>query len=260
VLDYFLELFGTVIGQPYSSEQLKEIYEEGCKRYEEKVPPGYKDLDDKKGLVKRYSDTVIKGEYGDLILWKQIINKSKTECRPIIFISDDVKEDWRENENGKKKPRKELIAMTGQEFLLYTTEYFLEDAKAYLSIDVKDATLTEVQDLQIFTDDSGAKFIPAYQLRGALRHKFTNIVQKQDLITELITLHNEHNALENELHENKQKSLVYAISLNDSDFQYNEGLDSTINDLAQRKEIIETQMKFIGLKIELVRRKLEADE
>lgn len=67
VLDYFIELFDGVIGKPYTAVELSIIYEEGEKRYEEKVPPGYKDLD-KKGLVKRYGDTVIKSEYGGLLI------------------------------------------------------------------------------------------------------------------------------------------------------------------------------------------------
>lgn len=134
VLETFKRISRT-IGSSYSKEELDEIYLEGEERYKLNIPPGYKDLQDKQGEFKIYGETTIKNEYGDLILWKQIIDKAKIEKKPVVFITDDVKEDWRENNKGKKVPRKELIneffERTKQQFMMYTTESFLKHTIKY---------------------------------------------------------------------------------------------------------------------------------
>lgn len=150
VLKHFRSLYSDNIGEPFTKEELEEVYLDGEKRYEEKVPPGYKDLEDKKGLFKLYGDTVIKSEFGDLILWKQIIHKSKQENKPVIFITDDAKEDWWNIEQQKKikGPRKELVNefvnLTNQEFIMYNTESFLNNAKEVLDLEVDDRAIKEV--------------------------------------------------------------------------------------------------------------------
>ncbi|WFA86498.1 PIN-like domain-containing protein [Paenibacillus amylolyticus] len=124
-----------VFGGSYSKERLDEIYSEGEERYKSNIPPGYADLKDKQGEFKIYGNTTIKNEYGDLILWNQIIDKAIIEKKPVVFISDDVKEDWREKNKGMKVPRKELIneffEKTKQQFLMYTTESFLKHTTKY---------------------------------------------------------------------------------------------------------------------------------
>ncbi|MFW5436345.1 PIN-like domain-containing protein [Paenibacillus apiarius] len=148
VLEQFLKFYSNRIGDPFSEDELKAVYSEGEERYSKKIPPGYEDLKDKQGEFKVFENTVIKSEYGDLILWKQIINKSNTDKKAVIFITDDSKEDWREKEKGKKVPRKELIneftTITGQDFLMYTSESFLKDARIFLQMDVNDSTIAEV--------------------------------------------------------------------------------------------------------------------
>ena len=50
--------------------------------------------------------------YGDLILWFQIIDYAKEKKCPIIFVTNDVKEDWWQQEKDDKTkdtPRHELL-------------------------------------------------------------------------------------------------------------------------------------------------------
>ena len=49
--------------------------------------------------------------YGDLIVWKQTIEKAKESNRDVIFVTDDKKNDWFEAKvKGKRSgPRKELL-------------------------------------------------------------------------------------------------------------------------------------------------------
>jgi hypothetical protein len=75
------------VGKEYSYDKLMEIVKEGSFRYENCIPPGYKDEQGKEGLQK----------YGDLIIWKQIMQHAEKQNKPVILISNDIKSDWIDN-------------------------------------------------------------------------------------------------------------------------------------------------------------------
>lgn len=145
-LDQLTTLFDGKVGQEFSFDELQEIFKEGAIRYEKKIPPGYKDIDKKN---KGNSNI-----YGDLIIWKQLINYGIQNQKPIIFITDDRKEDWWQIEQGKTiRPRQELISefykKTGIRILIYSTDKFMEYAKEKnLVTDLKQESIKEVKDLR----------------------------------------------------------------------------------------------------------------
>jgi hypothetical protein len=114
------KLFDSCVGECYDDKKLAEIKKDGEIRYSKKIPPGFKDLkkdDDKK--------------FGDLILWKQIIDKAKDIKKPVVFISGDVKEDWWLEKDGKRimplpALKKEIFDEAGVDFHIYTADRFLE--------------------------------------------------------------------------------------------------------------------------------------
>lgn len=120
ILDKINYLFEGCVGCCYVDEELLKIKKDGESRYSKKIPPGFKDSkkdDDKK--------------YGDLILWKQIIDKAKDIKKPIIFISGDVKEDWWLEKDGKRimplpQLKKEIFDEAEVDFHIYTADRFLE--------------------------------------------------------------------------------------------------------------------------------------
>ncbi|MEZ8709469.1 PIN-like domain-containing protein, partial [Vibrio alginolyticus] len=81
--------------EPSGQTWLDGIYQEGKIRYENKVPPGFKDGN--KGNKPEdsffvYNSLSYEKQYGDLILWKQLIEKAKDkdiDC--VIFVTDDGK-------------------------------------------------------------------------------------------------------------------------------------------------------------------------
>lgn len=151
------KLFENKIGEkPNDQDWLKKIYDDGKQRYENKVPPGYEDKKEKEKQPNFvYSDLEYIPMYGDLIIWKQIIEKAKNEnIKSIIFISDDVKEDWLYSVDlkGKKEigARAELRDEIHKQsdinlFTILTTSDFMKEGKANLEIDVSEDSINEVK-------------------------------------------------------------------------------------------------------------------
>lgn len=141
VLESIHDLFDNSVGNPYDNTKIESIYSEGKKRYEKKIPPGYKD--DKKPDNKKF---------GDLILWYQIIGKAIETKKPIILISGDVKEDWWLVKEGKRimslpQLKKEMYEKANVDFHIYTADRFLELYKSGAkSIDEK--TIREVRKIR----------------------------------------------------------------------------------------------------------------
>lgn len=151
--DLVLQIFNGKIGQGFDKKKLQEIYKEGDKRYDSKIPPGYKDI--KKEGAHLYEDKEYVRKFGDLILWKEIIEKSKSEnLKYVVLVTGDVKEDWWFEKRGKKLgPRIELLNEIYSEvasldtFYMYDTSSFLQYAKKELELDVKESSINETKEL-----------------------------------------------------------------------------------------------------------------
>lgn len=119
------------VGRDFTFEEIVDITKEGKHRYEFSIPPGYMDLKEKKG-------TQI---FGDLIIWKQILEYASEIKKPILFICNDIKEDWCYNEDGKvkriKSPREELIKeifdKSKVEFWMYNLPQFLYKSNEFIA-------------------------------------------------------------------------------------------------------------------------------
>jgi len=140
ILDEVTELFNKKVGEKYNEKEIKKIYEEGKLRYEKKIPPGYEDSKTKKD----------EQQYGDLIIWHQLIDRAKKDKTPIILITSEQKEDWWYKFKGEIiSPRPELIEEMNDKsetsFYMYRVEPFLIHAKEYLKTDIKDEALDEIK-------------------------------------------------------------------------------------------------------------------
>jgi hypothetical protein len=134
VMNTITNIFENKVGVPYTEDKYKQICKTGESRYQKKIPPGFKDK-----------------EYGDLIIWFQIIDKAKETKKPIIFITDDKKEDWWLKYEGKKKPRPELIneiySEAGIKFYMYQSDRFMYWAQKWLGEEIQDDSIQEVEDI-----------------------------------------------------------------------------------------------------------------
>ena len=125
ILSQLMELFEGKVGRKFTDEEIDNIKKEGENRYAEGLPPGYKDA------KKKISVNDDNNMFGDLIIWKQIIEYSRTEKKDILFIINDRKEDWWNIIHGKTigprvELRKEFYEETSQKFHMYTMESFLQ--------------------------------------------------------------------------------------------------------------------------------------
>ncbi|MBO9100020.1 MULTISPECIES: PIN-like domain-containing protein [unclassified Rhizobium] len=150
-IDSLLE--GKVGGRP-DQKYIDAIVSEGKFRYKFKQPPGFADEEGKKDLF--YTDYGVQyiGIYGDLILWKQILDYAKEKnLQSIIFVTDDSKPDWWNISSGKTLgPRPELVSEIKAHsdvdaFHMYSVERFLKLAKEHLNIDVSTGSITEAREI-----------------------------------------------------------------------------------------------------------------
>lgn len=135
------ELFTGQVGAKPKVERIAAVHKEGADRYAKKIPPGFED-------AKKAAEGGDK--FGDLVIWMEMIEKAKTDKRPIIFVTDDGKSDWWYIHRGKKMgPHpalvEEFLAITGQEFHIYELLQFLRYA-AVTGSEIKEESVQKIAD------------------------------------------------------------------------------------------------------------------
>lgn len=143
ILEKLTNLFGEKVGKEFDDERRKNVFEEGRKRYASKIPPGYKDSEKPQDEDK----------FGDLIIWYQMIDVAKEKKKPVIFVTDDSKEDWWNQKHGKTfGPRPELLKefalKTKNLCYLYQPFQFLEYANQFLNQEIDTSVINEVREFK----------------------------------------------------------------------------------------------------------------
>ncbi|GAB1542784.1 hypothetical protein NUACC21_54580 [Scytonema sp. NUACC21] len=138
------DLFEGKVGEPYTDEELENLYQKAEKRFSYQKPPGYKD-----------ANKPIPRNYGDVILWFQLIDYAKIQKRPIIFVTDDNKEDWWLKYDGESlEPRPDLIqeiisevGIDNFQFYMYHSDQFLKDAEKFFELPTQPEAVEEIRDV-----------------------------------------------------------------------------------------------------------------
>jgi len=144
VLDRLTAILEGKVGPPPDQAIKDKVAEEGQRRYDSNVPPGYKD-DRKPG----------NGAFGDLIMWFQVLARFAGSATPVVLVTDDAKDDWwwRPKEGGRTLgPRPELVAefmdASGAPFYMYSTDRFMEEARRRCIGDAKQGAIDEARELR----------------------------------------------------------------------------------------------------------------
>lgn len=197
------ELLDGKIGPKYSAEALAALSREGDIRYSQKIPPGFEDRDKHKGstLTKE-----VNKRYGDLIFWKQILDKSKETSTSVILVTGERKEDWWSICGGKTiGPLPELMdefsEITGKDFYIYSTHSFLKLANDYLHQHTSTAAVEEVRD----------SFITEKQLSDSEQNLIRPIDDSEEIET------NDSNPRTYDISYYQQKELLIEASLTQMD-------------------------------------------
>jgi hypothetical protein len=205
------ELFDGRVGPPYSFEELQALAKEGEDRYTKKVPPGYKD----EGKDNESSLATVGRRYGDLLIWRQVMDQATTEKKGIIFINDDKKEDWYLIFRGKTLgPRPELIeefmAKTGQSFYMYQADRFLEHAAKRLEQKIAPESMVEIREVRNLTKRNLDREAEIARLRNEEIRLREELKVREMRIREEIMLRDEemmHRARTNEARERLETSM-----------------------------------------------------
>jgi hypothetical protein len=118
-------VFDGRVGQKPEAAEGKKLLDKAKSRFDMSQPPGLRDKD--KGGVQ---------QYGDAVLWLEILQKASAAKSPIIFVTDDVKDDWWQRVGGKTigplpELRQELWDFANVPLHMYRTlpESSIEEAK-----------------------------------------------------------------------------------------------------------------------------------
>jgi predicted nucleic acid-binding protein len=177
ILESVEKLFAGRTGSPLPDEEFKKVVSEGEQRYQNDMPPGYRD-----GKKDPSGDPYRK--YGDLIVWKQIIKKAKEDGKAVVFITDDKKDDWWQEQSGRTVgPRTELrdefIDQTSNDFWMYTVDKFMEEAARATNTQVNQEAIAEIIEIS-----ETAKAEQADETQG-LEKIIRPVLSKEDILGEL---------------------------------------------------------------------------
>jgi hypothetical protein len=171
VLEFIQSISDQRTGPPFSEETLTELAAEGEKRYAAEIPPGYKD-----GKKDASGDPYRR--FGDLIVWRQLIAKAKSESKSLIFVTDDKKEDWWIEQSGRTigprtELREEFLAAVSKDFWMYTVDLFIEESAKLSRKPVSAKVLEEIRTVR--------EEVQAARYRDDTRYTYQAITPEQML-------------------------------------------------------------------------------
>lgn len=126
------------VGPPPDPSDLHRLQAEGRARVSAKIPPGYMDGE-------KNPDRAI----GDFLVWQQAMDASRERNLPVLFVTQDQKEDWwadRGTKSMRARPElvTELIRYSGQRLLMIRA-HDLVRLGGHLGVEVSQATVEEAE-------------------------------------------------------------------------------------------------------------------
>jgi len=136
-------------------DEIDEFNLDGEDRFSKKIPPGYEDEVEKGESTFDFNDLVYKRKFGDLIIFKEMIQVALSkEAKNIIFVSGDKKPDWRiiEKLDGEKVlgARTELKLEINNKanvdnFYIFQIEDLLDKTERFLNVKIRQDSLTDIK-------------------------------------------------------------------------------------------------------------------
>ncbi len=158
ILRDLLAAIGDDVGDPYPQADIDKEYK---KRKDGMIPPFCK-MDDDKDEVRRV---------GDVVIWLELLKKYEGTKKPLIFVTDDLKENWWHKSGGHRDPQPSLVQEVYErvkaDILFYTAERFNDTASKQFGIPVPKALAEETKQIRQQEKASGMM-----ELHKVLSHYF----------------------------------------------------------------------------------------
>ncbi len=141
------------------------------KRLKEGRPPGLRD-----------SGKTGSKPLGDAVIWLELLEFAKQTRRPLVFVTDDRKDDWWQEVQGKTiGPLPELVEemdeMASARFYMYRPDAFMERAAQFLNEGSADAAVEEVRRVR----DAARDFASGSAFRNSLLHELAHMSAEERL-------------------------------------------------------------------------------
>lgn len=92
-----IELIGDSLALKRDQEWINKVQEKGDERYNNEIPPGFNDRKDKGGIIRTYSNISYDTQYGDYIIWEEILHEVASRGnhvgKKVIFVTSDGNSD-----------------------------------------------------------------------------------------------------------------------------------------------------------------------
>jgi hypothetical protein len=140
ILRELQSVIGEDVGEPYPEADAQKEYN---RRKEGMIPPFCK-MDDDKDEERRT---------GDVVIWLELLKQYEGKKKPLIFVTDDMKENWwYDSGGGRHDPQPALVQeayrQTGADVLFYTSERFSETAAERLGVEIPKALAEETKQIR----------------------------------------------------------------------------------------------------------------
>lgn len=143
ILPRVADLYGDRVGHQPDDQLLQQRLDEAVVfRFPNQIPPGFKDFGKATPL----------NAAGDFLIWEEVIEQAgllPEGKRRVLFVSNDVKEDWYDTSNGKQRPWPALLdeiqRRAGAELRLETPPDFYAGVGEYLHAELAEDTYAEIR-------------------------------------------------------------------------------------------------------------------
>ncbi|MDN4526402.1 PIN domain-containing protein [Fictibacillus fluitans] len=136
-------LLESCVGSSYETqEELDDLYKEGELRFQNKIPPGFGDLKEKKDRNRNHLGLIYQDVYGDFLVWKQILMEASEKRKNVIIVTgDSEKGDWWLLDKNKNKiaPHPQLLQefhkeTEGELCYIYDPDEFIRRAYEFFKL------------------------------------------------------------------------------------------------------------------------------
>lgn len=245
-----------------NNEELEKFYKEAEERFENKIPPGFEDSKkDSKPFF--YGGLQYFRKYGDLIIFKELINKAKNNqgnIKNLIFITDDSKQDWiqpHEIDNKKIKLgvhyslKEEIIRESNiSDFKIFDQESFLKITQETIYKNHEnsvDDLISDVKLININRDKKFKDFINNISMNNIVKNKYSSFYIKNDLNKPTSELKRIIKTLSKQIYINEdfenvaQKLITYC---EEHSFFLDNDVVSCVNNLKKSLDIYKDELQF----------------